>query len=195
MFEEYLKEAWRLKTLYKDQINLLVGLETEYIESGSLVGLRELLDKHQEKIQYIVGSLHHVKEIPIDYSKELFDECLESFAPLPPDLISASSSDRLTSTKKQHALFTSLFTSYFNSQLTLFETFHPEVIGHFDLCRLYYPLIDFRDYPDVWKLIKRNIAYVVGYGGIFEVNAASFRKGWKSGYPGSEVFEVSFLQS
>lgn len=67
----------------------------------------------------------------------------------------------------------------------------PEVIGHFDLCRLYYPDTDFLSFPEVWSRIERNVDFAVGYGALFEVNASAFRKGWSTAYPGVEVFDVS----
>jgi histidinol-phosphatase (PHP family) len=41
--------------------------------------------------------------------------------------------------------------------------------------------------------VERNIKEVVAYGGLFEVSAASFRKGWDEGYPGSEVLQVRYF--
>jgi len=88
-----------------------------------------------------------------------------------------------------------LFSKYFDQQYELIDRLRPEVIGHFDLCRLYYPEKDFRDYPEVWEKVKRNIGLGVEYGALFELNASAFRKGWKTGYPGVEVFDVSFQLS
>lgn len=91
----------------------------------------------------------------------------------------------------EHARFSKLFEAYFDAQHTLIHRLHPEVIGHFDLCRLYYPALDFREFPAVWVKIQRNIKLAVGYGALFEVNASAFRKGWNTAYPGTEVFDVS----
>ncbi|KAK4705183.1 histidinol-phosphatase (PHP family), partial [Phenoliferia sp. Uapishka_3] len=177
-FEAYLVEAWRLKSLYASQIKILVGVETEFINEDGLDKLAELLDLHRDRIQYVVGSVHHCHEQPIDFDKPRFDAALGSFAG-PDDL----------------ERFSQLFCAYFDAQYTLLQRLKPAVIGHFDLCRLYYPERDFMSFPEVWSKIERNISFGVGYGALFEINASAFRKGWDSAYPGPDVFEAIVAQN
>ena len=73
-FDKFVEKAHRLKALYADKITLLVGLETDYVSSLDLDGLDALLEKHAGRIEYIVGSIHHVNGIPIDFDKETFDK-------------------------------------------------------------------------------------------------------------------------
>jgi histidinol-phosphatase (PHP family) len=80
--------------------------------------------------------------------------------------------------------------SYFDAQYDLFRQFHPEIIGHLDLCRLYTPQLRFADYPQAHDKLVRNIKFAVGYGALFEVNAAAFRKGWDAAYPGEDAIKV-----
>ncbi|KAI5480589.1 hypothetical protein MNV49_000285 [Pseudohyphozyma bogoriensis] len=171
-FEAYLVEAWRLKELYASQITLLVGIETEFINLDGLDELEKLLHKHTGKIQYLVGSVHHCHERPIDFDKERFDATLDTFA--------GSEDER----------FEQLFSAYFDAQFTLLQRLRPEVVGHFDLCRLYYPTRDFKAFPAVWSKIERNIQFAVSYGALFEINSSAFRKGWNTAYPGSDVFQT-----
>ncbi|CEQ38668.1 SPOSA6832_00122 [Sporobolomyces salmonicolor] len=172
-FDAYVVEAHRLKKLNADRITLLVGLETEYIDSAGLDALEALLARNRDSIEYLVGSVHHCDELPIDFDKAGFDRVLT-----------------LQPGSEEHERFTRLFSTYFDNQLALIQRLEPEVIGHFDLCRLYYPEIDFRTFPDVWAKIERNIDAAVSYGALFELNASAFRKGWKTGYPGVEVFDT-----
>lgn len=172
-------EAHRLKELYKDQITLLVGIETEYINDEGLDKLEQLLAHHGKSIEYLVGSVHHCHETPIDFDKPRFDTVLSTF-PSPAE----DEQDR----------FLQLFSTYFDDQYTLLDRLRPEVVGHFDLCRLYYPSIDFRSFPEVWEKIQRNVKLAVEFGALFELNASAFRKGWNTGYPGVEVFDVSRLR-
>jgi len=67
---------------------------------------------------------------------------------------------------------------------------HPEVIGHMDLCLLYTPSLCLQDYPEAWLRLERNVRFAVEYGALIEVNAAAFRKGWKTAYPKEEVLKV-----
>ncbi|GAA5823225.1 hypothetical protein JCM5353_005125 [Sporobolomyces roseus] len=178
-FSRYLKEANRLKELYRDKITLLVGLETEYIDSSGLSELSKLLETSSSLIDYIVGSVHHCDSLPIDFDQPRFDQVLS--------LQHGSSDDK-------HSKFTQLFSKYFDRQYELMDRLRPEVIGHFDLCRLYYPEMDFREFPEVWEKVKRNIGLGVEYGALFELNASAFRKGWKTGYPGVDVFDEILAQ-
>lgn len=172
-FEAYLKEAHRLKDRYADQIILLVGVESELISSADLEELSAVLNRHQGQIDYVVGSVHHVHEIPIDFDKPTWDRALRA------------SSESMAS----------FFRSYFDAQYELMQRFKPEVVGHFDLCRLYIPSVKLDDptHEDVWTRIQRNVDYAVEYGACFELNAASFRKGWDTAYPGYEVLQVSCI--
>ncbi|EJD02017.1 histidinol phosphate phosphatase H [Fomitiporia mediterranea MF3/22] len=173
-FDTFVKEAHRLKDLYSSEITILVGAETEYITPVDLHQLALLLERHRGKIEYLVGSVHHVNEFPIDFDKPTFECALQSFA---------------AKTVPGECTVKELLDRYIDAQYDLFTQFHPEIIGHFDLCRLYYPSLDFRDFPDVLAKIERNISYACDYGALFEFNAAAFRKGWSTAYPGKDIVE------
>jgi len=177
-FEEFLREAHRLKTLYASKITLLVGLETEFITVADLDKLQELLKKHGNQIEYLVGSVHHVNSIPIDFDLSTFEKSLESLA-------CAETTNSAESSRIDNFL-----SAYFDAQYVLLSRFHPEVIGHFDLCRLYTPNLHFRDFPSAWSKLERNVLFAIGYGALFEVNAAALRKGWQSAYPAEDVMEI-----
>ncbi|GAA6058521.1 hypothetical protein JCM10212_006960 [Sporobolomyces blumeae] len=174
-FSRYLDEAHRLKALCSDRITLLVGLETEYIDKSGLDRLERLLETERTRIDYIVGSVHHCDGLPIDFDQTGFDR-----------VVAQQGGGSTT----QDERLESLFSTYFDNQLELVNRLKPEVIGHIDLCRLYYPDIDFRRFPSIWAKILRNIDAAVAYGALFELNASAFRKGWKTGYPGAEVFDA-----
>ena len=53
---------------------LLVGLETEHITPDDLDHLDALLSRYRGKIEYLVGSVHHVNELPIDFDRATFDK-------------------------------------------------------------------------------------------------------------------------
>jgi len=173
-FAKFVAEAHRLKSLYASGITLLVGLETEYITELDLQHLETTLAALKDKVEYLVGSVHHVNGIPIDFDMPTYERALGSF-----------SGQNDGDPQEQFLL------AYFEAQFELMERFKPEIIAHFDLCRLYCPSLRFRDYPAVWERIKRNIRFGVGYGALFEINAAAFRKNWETAYPGKDVLEVS----
>ena len=176
-FDDFIIEAHRLKRLYAPQITLLVGLETEYITDADLDGLESLLQRHGDRVEYILGSIHHVNGVPIDFDLPTYRKALESFGPI------GNEDDR------QEAFLL----AYFDAQYKLLQRFKPEVIGHFDLCRLYNPDLRFADFPVVQRMIERNIRFAVDYGALFEVNAAAFRKKWQTPYPAQDVVEVCIV--
>ncbi|KAI0355997.1 histidinol phosphate phosphatase H [Trametes cingulata] len=180
-FNAFLTEAHRLREKYASQIALLVGLETESITSTDLEELDALLASSGDRVEYLVGSVHHVNGIPIDFDKDTFMKALESFNPPGSDVLSEA---------QEHERMEAFLCSYFDSQYELMRRFRPEVIGHFDLCRLYNPSLRFQDYPIALERILRNVRFAVEYGALFELNAAAFRKGWDAAYPGEDVVEI-----
>ncbi|KAI0643956.1 histidinol phosphate phosphatase H [Trametes meyenii] len=177
-FEDFLVEAHRLKIKYAAQITLLVGLETEFITLTDTDRLETSLQAWTDRIEYLVGSVHHVNAIPIDFDRETFDKALNSFSSTPDHRADS------------YTTMGAFLNSYFDAQFELMRRFRPEVIGHFDLCRLYNPSLRFADYPDALERIRRNVHFAVEYDALFELNAAAFRKGWDSAYPGEDVVEI-----
>ncbi|KAI0328433.1 histidinol phosphate phosphatase H [Cubamyces sp. BRFM 1775] len=174
-FAAFLDEAHRLKEKYAGQIDLLVGLETEFISEADMDELDALLrsanvDGRPARIEYLVGSVHHVRGIPIDFDRATYLKALSTF----------QSSD-------EHTTMEAFLCAYLDAQHALLARFRPEVVGHFDLCRLYTPELQFADYPAALERVRRNVGLAVGYGAAFELNAAAFRKGWDAAYPGADV--------
>lgn len=178
-FEAFLNEAHRLKSKYAEDITLLVGLETEYITEADLTELDQLLRKFGSQVEYIVGSVHHVKETPIDFDRLTYERLLKTFSPSEGQEAESKSDPR-----------SEFYASYFDAQYRLLTRFQPEVVGHFDLCNLYDPWAVLPRYPKVWEKVTRNIRFAISYGALFEVNAAAFRKQWSSAYPAADVLKV-----
>ena len=170
VFAEYVTEAHRLKEAYKSQITLLIGLETDYITELDLQRTQSLLESYSNSdtpIEYIVGSVHHAFEIPIDFDEQTFRKALEK----------AGTRERL-------------YVEYYSRLLHLVRTLQPEVVGHIDLIRLYEPHIQLREYPEAWKLLDEIVQYTASYGGLIEVNAAAVRKGWATPYPAADILTL-----
>ncbi|PFH53503.1 hypothetical protein AMATHDRAFT_137612 [Amanita thiersii Skay4041] len=172
-FHNFVEEAHRLKAFYADRINLLVGLETEYITTADLSQLELLLENLGPRVQYLVGSIHHVNCIPIDFDLDTFYK--------------ARGSTRAKNEKQAQEMF---FEAYLDAQFELMNRFQPEIIGHIDLCRLYTPELRFAEYPAALERLKRNIKYARDYGALFEVNTAALSKRWDTAYPGRDVLEA-----
>ncbi|KZV93316.1 histidinol phosphate phosphatase H [Exidia glandulosa HHB12029] len=178
-FTAFVKEARRLQHAYADKITLLVGLETENITPDDLDRLERLL-VDVGGVDYVVGSVHHVNSIPIDFDEATFQLALAT----------ASNLSDQPATSSKDAMWEQLTLDYLDAQYELMQRVKPQVIGHFDLCRLYNPSYLFSISPTIWSKVERNVKYAISYGALFEANAAAFRKGWKSAYPGPDVAKL-----
>ncbi|CAO3644327.1 unnamed protein product [Cunninghamella echinulata] len=169
-FDDYIKEANRLKIKYQDQIQIIIGSELEFIHPEYKTHIQQLKKKWQ--LDYVIGSLHHTGGIPIDYSPELYQQALTDLA--------------------QDNIVT-LFELYFDEQWKMLETVQPQVIGHFDLVRIFatkdQSLQAFQS-STVWQRIERNIDYVIQYGGLFELNSRAWKKGLLDAYPQRDIIKM-----
>ena len=169
-FDLYMSTAHALRRKYSNKMNILVGFETEYIRPESVDLVRKLMARYA--VDYVVGSIHHVKGIPIDFSAQKWNEaasqCLSSF-----------------STDTQLACYA----TYFDQQYDLMRQLKPRVIGHFDVIRLFSPDpdFDFSSDLDLWSKICRNIEYAVEYEALFEINTSAWRKGLQDPYPNRQI--------
>ena len=151
-FADYISEIRRLQDAYRKQIEIFAGFETEAY-SGSLPHIRQLLDKYHP--DYIVGSLHHVNDIPFDYSAAEYARAVAHAGGLEP-----------------------LYCSYFDAQYNLIRSLQPAVVGHFDLIRLFDPDYNQRlQLPAVAQRIKRNLRLIRDLDLILDFNVAALRKG------------------
>lgn len=166
--EAYVNEATRLREKYKDQIDILIGFEADWIRQDYAHTIRELM--LNKEVVFFIGSIHHVHGIPIDYDKPLY--------------LKARSLNGHSDTE--------LFEDYFDEQYKMLMTMGPPVVGHFDLIRLY---SDDKDVNwkemggEVWRKIIRNLGLIKQQGGLLEVNSAALRKGMREPYPSKTICE------
>lgn len=204
IYAEFLDRATELQSRYSGQIRLLIGLETDFITSIDLEKTKALIDSRSE-IQYVVGSVHHVAGVSIDFDQSTYLRSIEHCtantvgSTMVHTFPSSSSTPRLelpgprdpeaTPTDQQLELF---LLKYLEAQYEMIEYLEPEVIGHFDLCLLFNPgySLKGRGKEEIWRKVERNVKRVIDYGGLFEANGAALRKGWETSYPSKEVLEV-----
>ncbi|KAG9327026.1 hypothetical protein KVV02_006503 [Mortierella alpina] len=205
MYDDFLQEAYRLQGQYASQICLLIGLETEYFDAQSIPLVQRLRQNRTTpaanhttervllpQVQYIVGSLHHVHNIPLDFSQELYLKAL--------DVVGQGS-------------WETLFREYFNTQFEMLQGLEPEVVGHLDLVRIFFGAIKGHQHghghaheqeqeqeqgnetngnrltEELWTLVKRNVDFVIAYGGLFELNSRAWKKGLADAYPQRDILE------
>lgn len=112
-FARYITVGRRLQDKYASSITVFIGFETE-AWSGYGPAVRTLVKTFRP--DYLVGSVHHVADIPFDYSPADYRAAVEHFGGI-----------------------TELYLNYFEIQLETIERLRPGVVGHFDLIRLHDP--------------------------------------------------------
>ena len=185
-FSAYLKKARKVQQKFADRMHILVGCETENICSPhSVKFLRQVLGTTDDAVpgslvgagivDYLVGSVHHVYEIPIDFDRATYERALSMGA----------------EPKREQLLH-----GYLDAQYEVMDQLRPEIIGHMDLFRLYEPQAGWLPSEAsarkaLYEKLKRNIHFAASYGALFEANSAAFRKGWGSEtYPGRDILRM-----
>lgn len=167
MHEAFLVEAVRLRSKYASEIKLLIGFEGEWIRPSYGTLVKELASN--PVIDYFIGSVHHVHEIPIDYDAATYHKARD---------VAGGTDERL-------------FQDYFDLQLEMLNALRPKVVGHLDLIRLLSddPNRDLKGMKGVWEKVVRNLKVIVEQGGLVEINSSALRKGLKEPYPTRSVCE------
>lgn len=163
-FARYIDVCRELQRRYDKEIDLYVGFETEYYPGYEPL-LTQLLEDFTP--DYIVGSLHHVAEIPIDLDRERYGEAVAAAGGA-----------------------AELYCRYFDRQLDLIERFRPAVVGHFDLIRIFdpdYPAL--LAHPDVRSQIHRNLEAIRDLDLILDYNVRAYDKGMDEPYVSRPILE------
>ena len=165
-FRTYFRECRSLQQKYSNRIDIYSAFETETY-TGSSAFVRELVE--ELKPDYLVGSVHHVNGICIDYDQANFDEAVKGSGSLE-----------------------ALYQEYFDSQFEMLQDLEPSVVGHFDLIRKYDPdYLETLGKPGVWERIERNLDFISECGLILDFNLRGFDKATEQ-YPSMPVLEAAF---
>ena len=151
-FADYMTAGRRLQAKYAEDIRIFVGFETETC-TGSLDLAKVLINTFSP--DYVVGSVHHVKDIPFDYSKRCYDEAADCSGGLD-----------------------GLYSSYFDQQYEMIQVLKPRVVGHLDIIRKYDP--DYRSRlvkPVIWEKIVRNLKSIKQLDLILDFNLRPLSSG------------------
>lgn len=164
IFAEYSGHARALREKVAGRLELLVGFETERLPpenwQATMLGLRE-----QFNPDYIVGSVHDVDGMVIDYSKEVTLKAADAVGGME-----------------------ALQLRYFDALADLVGTLRPEVVGHIDLIRKFDgPNPSFSE--TVHRRIDQVLEVVRSVGAVLEVNCATHRRGLGPVYPLVSILE------
>ena len=163
-FGRYMAEARCLQKKYADRLQIFVGFETE-AHSGAMVLARTLREAHRP--DYVLGGVHHVDDIPFDYSREDYARAVQTAGGIE-----------------------SLYCRYFDLQHELIQTVQPEVVAHFDLIRIFDEAYPRRwQVPDIARRIRRNLELIRRMDLILDYNVAALRKGADEPYLSAPILD------
>jgi histidinol-phosphatase (PHP family) len=158
IFQDYAREALRLRDAYADRIELLVGFETERLPPESWPQTMAAL-RRSAAFEYVIGSVHDVDGVSIDYTPERTNEMAERCGGRE-----------------------ALQIRYFEALTELVATLRPEVIGHIDLIRKFDGEgASFS--PAVWPAIEGVLDAAREAGSVLDVNSGAYRRGLSPVYP------------
>ncbi len=156
-FGNYVETINTLKDKYAAKIRIFAGMETETY-TGYADHTRHLV--HTFNLDYIVGSVHHLRDVCFDYSADQYEK-------IAADLGSIEA----------------MYAEYFDLQHEMISRLKPFVVGHFDLIRIYDRHGDIHlSSPPIVDKIRRNLSLIRNLGLVLDYNLRPLSKGGKSPY-------------
>ncbi len=163
-FHAYMEEVDRLSLKYADKIIIYKGMETE-AWPGYENQVRTLCEKFEP--DYIVGSVHHINGISIDFSTDTYREAAVSCGGI-----------------------SAMYLRYFDVQYEMIKNLRPFVVGHFDLIRLHDPDYVARMKEDaIREKIHRNLSLIKDLGLAMDFNLRPLVKGAAEPYPTKSILK------
>ncbi len=151
-FADYMATCRQLQQKYAAHLDILVGFETEAFQ-GYEAFVKQLVADFSP--DYMVGSVHHVNNIPFDLSPEVYRSAANMIGGLD-----------------------TLYCRYFDQQDEMLQTLKPQVVGHFDLIRKYDPNYLVRlQQPEIATRIRRNLETIKELNLILDFNVRALAKG------------------
>ena len=160
-FAEYFAQCRELRERYRGRLEIFAAFETEAYDSA-LDYVHTLL--RELRPDYLVGSVHHVRGICIDYDAACYAQAVQACGGIE-----------------------QLYCEYFDAQYALLSALRPAVVGHFDLVRIFDPnYAEHLALPEVARRMQRNLALMKREGMILDFNLRGFDKSGEQ-YPSLPV--------
>ena len=165
-FTAFVAEARRLASAYVGRMRVFVCMEAEWYP-GCGPWVARLRERHD--LDYVVGSVHHVRGACFDFSRESYGQAVSLCGGL-----------------------SAMYADYFDAQLEMMQALSPEVVGHMDLVRLHDPdYLNTLAIPAVWRRVVRNLEWVREAGAVLDVNARALLKGQPEPYVCRPILEAA----
>lgn len=167
--ELYENDVKYLQEKYKDDIKILLGYEVDFLKGDFI--LEEVLNAD---VDYLIGSIHFIPETDSKYS--LFNHNFWGFDN--PEFIDQYESKDIDK----------IYEEYFEAVKLMAQSGHFDIVGHFDLIKVFgfLPKKDIRCFvEDALKAIKKSDM-------VLEINPAGLRKPVKEQYPSRTILEMAY---
>lgn len=150
-FEDYFQLCRTLQKKYAGQIEIMTCFETETY-AGSSAYVKELVNK--VKPDYLVGSVHHVAGIGIDYDLAMYQQAIAACGSIE-----------------------QMYCEYFDAQYEMLKDLNPAVVGHFDLIRIFDEgYLSRLQQAEIWLRVERNLELIAKQSLILDFNLRGFDK-------------------
>lgn len=164
-FDAYTTESNRLVDRFAGQLTVLRGFEAEVVPGASWA-VEMSAFRQRGVFDYVVGSVHHVDEIPIDYRPDEFAQAVAVAGGVE-----------------------ALAIAYYETVTTMAEVLRPEVVGHLDLIRKFAAPFGSVDTPAARAAAERALEAVAAIDAIIDVNTSGLRVGLGHPYPAPWIVE------
>jgi len=166
-FDAYAQESAQLANEFADRITILRGFETEVVPPDRYreltFGLRE-----RHGFDYIVGSVHWVEGIIIDYTQAEFDRAVAQCGGSEPFAV-----------------------RYYETIREMVIALKPEVVAHLDVIRKFTVPESATDTPAIRKAAARALEVIRESGSILDLNSAALRKGLSAPFPAPWLLQMA----
>lgn len=159
LFDGYVEEILRLKSAYRDELAILVGIEIEYLPDKESV-ITDFLNTYP--FDYTVGSVHFIGTHTFDFSKEAYDTGVQAFGGMDPWV-----------------------EEYYRLVRSLLSMGVTDVLGHLDIIKIFADG-DYRS-ERVQAAERETLEAALRAGVILDVNARGLIKACAEVYPGPEL--------
>eukprot|EP00055_Hartaetosiga_balthica_P009008 m.34913 g.34913 ORF g.34913 m.34913 type:complete len:366 (+) comp6566_c1_seq1:141-1238(+) len=177
-------------------------LETALNECGASFSAKIRQLKTVYDLDFVVGAIHHVDGVPIDFDEDTYLLALKKCERKRESDASSKRHHHICGGKEtQNSEETlvllqqnkdaleeateELFVRYFQQLGDLVELCKPDVVGHFDLIRLFRPLQPLT--PRIWESIRVCVGKCMAANCLFEINTSGLRKGLHDPYPQRDI--------
>lgn len=161
--ENYENEILTLQKEYQNQIDIILGYEVDFMQNQKLM-LKEILES---KVDYLIGSVHFIQEK--NNSLWGFDN---------PEFIG----------KYKEKNIDDIWIDYFEAIEQMAKTNYFNIVGHFDLIKVF----KFLPKKDIRLLALKALKQIKKSNMVLEINAAGLRKPICEPYPSSSLLELAY---